>query len=76
MDRAQTNRAALPGVYSDPRLSPTEQDVYATAHLFRALASSQSHNTHNKNPIWAIQDPAASVSELYQLAYINKNRST
>jgi hypothetical protein len=74
MDRPARNPVALPGVYSDPRLSPSEQDVYATAHLFRALKGSGI--THNKNPIWSIQMPTASVGELLQLSYIGLRHSS
>lgn len=78
MDRSSSGRnpVSLPGVFSDPRLSPTEQDVYGTAHLFRALARSAGHNTYNKNPIWPIQVPSRDVGELYQTAYISLRHST
>ena len=76
MDRPQRNPVSLPGVYSNPRVSPTEQDVYATAHLFRAMASTQSHNTHNKSPISEIQFPNTDLGMLFQLGYISLNHST
>jgi hypothetical protein len=55
---------------------PSEQDVYATAHLFRAIASSEGHNSHLKVPIWPIQIPTTDVGELYQLSYISLRHST
>lgn len=76
MDRLSHNPVSLPGVYSNPNLSPSEQDVYATAHLFRALASSVGHNTHNKSPISEIQFPNIDVAQLYQLGYISLRHSS
>jgi hypothetical protein len=76
MDRSSRNPAALPGVYSDPRVSPTEQDVYATAALFRGISADRTHNTHVKVPLWPIQIPSADVGALYQLSYISLNHST
>jgi hypothetical protein len=76
MDRSARNPASLPGVYSNPQLSPTEQDVYATAHLFHTLAKENSHNTHPKVPLWPIQIPSMDVAGLYQLSYISLNHST
>jgi hypothetical protein len=76
MDRSARNPVALPGVYSDPRTSPTEQDVYAMGHLFRAIASSEGKNTHNKSPVSEIQMPSLDLGALYQLGYISLRHST
>lgn len=76
MDRPSPNPVALPGVYSSRILSPSEQDVYATAHLFHTLAKEQSHNTHPKVPLWPIQIPSMDIAGLYQLSYISLNHST
>jgi hypothetical protein len=76
MDRSSRNPAALPGVYSDPRNSPTEQDVYATGALFRGIAATQGHNSHPKVPLDVIQFPNLDVGALLQNAFIALRHST
>ena len=76
MDIPAKNPAGLPVPSCLNRITPDEQTVYATAHLFRAIASSEGHNTHNKNPIWPIQVPMQESAGLTQLAYISLRHST
>jgi hypothetical protein len=78
MERPAINPAVGPNTlqFSNRLLAPSEQDVYATAAMFRAIAIRQGHNTSNKNPIWAIQVPAQEYADLIQLGYINLRRST
>jgi hypothetical protein len=76
MDRSARNPASLPGVYSNPLLSPTEQDVYATGHLFRGIAATEGHNTVNRNPKWTIASAAQDMGQLLQLAFIELRHST
>ena len=74
MDRPSLNPAAIPG--PAPRLLPTEQEVYATAHLFRAMANTQGHTAHAKAALWPIQIPSAEIADLYQQSYIALRHST
>jgi hypothetical protein len=57
-------------------LAVSEQDQYATAHLFRAIANTEGHTTHMKVPIWPIQVPSAEMADLVQSSYIALRHST
>ncbi len=52
--------------------------MYATAHLFRALAATAGHTAHNKSPLWEISFPDAAMEHagLDQTGYLALRRSS
>ena len=58
------------------RISPTEQDVYASGYLGRAMANSAGHTTHNKLPFWAVFFPLQESADLAQTTILGIRRTT
>jgi hypothetical protein len=80
MDRVSTNPsiAQITAPFSVRQLQVSEQDQYATAHLFRALAATAGHTAHNKSPEWELFFPDAAMEHagLDQTGYLALRRSS
>lgn len=50
--------------------APTEQDVYATATLYRALAKSAGATGGQASDIHLVADPPTTQAQLYQAAFL------
>jgi hypothetical protein len=75
MDRQSLNPVAAgfgSAPFSNRITAVSEQDQYANAHLGRALANTQSHTAHCKDPEWNIFFPdstfdiAGNLMTMYQ----------
>jgi len=77
MRRPPNNPVTPPSLrFSDPITTPTEQDVYATAHLGRAMANSAGHTTHNKLPFWGIMFQLQEQADMVQNMFLGIRRTT
>jgi hypothetical protein len=69
MDTPKRNPAGIPVPSCFSHITPTEQDVYATAYLFRALANSGDVDNISAFEKCVMQ-PTQETADLYQNGYI------
>jgi hypothetical protein len=64
------NPAGIPGC------KVTEQDVYATGALFRAMANSGAPKSNQRLPFWVDSFPIFEQAGLYQTAFVARLLTT
>ena len=76
MERPALNPARSPVSIAQQQQVPTEQDVYATAMLFRQKARTAGKNTRELMPGMVTGDLPSDAAGLTQMSYLGFRQST